>query len=741
LLIGNELGDIATKAIKNCGVEFQPLRREDDALLRGQGQFVHNLSLPSLLHVVFARSDHAFGLIDNVDATDAKAMPGVLAVLGVSELGQHFMPAPNPLLKVNEGLRFSLLADREVQAVGQILAVVIAVSADAAQAAAQSVRLNLREGARSEQKAQEPADSTSTVLNSSALNSTTVIDNFSHTDFACDEIATEVSFVRGVAVDPHLPKVRVTLRSPRVQAMAMEPRASMAQWHEDTQHLTFWMGTQTPSRARTDLANVLGLAEQQVRVITPDVGGAFGAKASIYPEDLLLALSARYLKANLSWRSSRSEEFISAMHGRGSVVKGELSFSKEGRFYGLKADLHFSLGHWMPFSAVVPLRNAARILPGPYQVEGLEVQGRASLSHAAAVNIYRGAGRPEAALLMETLVEQAGRALRIDPIELRRRNLIPVQAMPYQTLSGETFDSGDYLQALNRACERFGYDQEREQQKRRRGAGELVGIGTSIYVEPCGQGWESASVTLHADGRVTLASGSPAQGQGHHTSFARIAAQALSCLEASVEVVYGDTGLTPPGLGALASRSTAIAGSAIVKVCLEALARREQGQPLPITVEDRFESQEAWGYGCLMARLSIDRETGVSKIEKVVWIDDAGTIIHPTLAKGQLLGGFAQGMGQAMMERMVYDPTGQLLTGSLMDYAVPRAADMPEVIIESLFHPATTNLLGAKGVGEAGCIGVPAVLMNAARDALAGFGELELEFPLSSEQLWRAQKH
>jgi aerobic carbon-monoxide dehydrogenase large subunit len=559
-------------------------------------------------------------------------------------------------------------------------------------------------------------------------------------DFESKANATEVEFLRGARADPSALSVEVTLRSPRVQAFAMEPRASMAQWQENEQRITLWTGTQTPSRAQADIAAALGLQAAQVRVITPDVGGAFGAKASIYPEDLLLALSARYLKANLRWLATRSEEFSSAMHGRASVLKGNLAVSKQGQLLELQADLSFTLGAWMPFSAVVPLRNAARILPGPYQIQGIDIKGRATLSNAAPVNIYRGAGRPEAALLIETLIEKAARALGLDPLDLRRRNLIPAEAMPYKTLTGEIFDSGDYLQALNRAAEKFGYEDERREQARRRAQGELIGIGTCIYVEPCGQGWESARVTLQADGRVLIASGAPAQGQGHLTGFAKIAAQALSCPEENIDVILGDTDLTPQGLGTLASRSTAIGGSAIVKVCRAALAKRAQGQPLPITVEDRFVSEEAWGYGCLMARMSIDRETGIPTVERMVWVDDAGQVIHPAMVKGQMLGGLAQGFGQAMMERIVYDAQGQLLTGSLMDYALPRAQDVPSVELESLKHPALTNLLGAKGVGEAGCIGVPAVLMNAACDALAEFGELELQFPLTSEQLWRAQK-
>jgi carbon-monoxide dehydrogenase large subunit len=409
-----------------------------------------------------------------------------------------------------------------------------------------------------------------------------------------------------------------------------------------------------------------------------------------------------------------------------------------GRFLALAARLDFTLGAWLPFSAVVPLRNAARILPGPYRVAAVDVQGQAGRAHAAPVNIYRGAGRPEAALLMETLVDMAARQAGIDPVELRRRNLVRATEMPWQTASGETLDSGDYLQALERACTRFGYDAARLRQHQRRAAGEVVGIGVAMYIEPCGQGWESARVTLHPDGHATVASGSPAQGQGHATTFAQIAADALGCAADRVTVLLGDTAACPAGTGALASRSTAIGGSAIVQACREARSRQQSGEALPLVVDTRFTAREAWSYGCVIAQLAVDPDTGVPTVERIVWVDDAGHIVNPMLAHGQLIGGAAQGLGQALMERMVYDDAGQPITGSLMDYAIPRASDMPEIDIESMHIPSPHNLLGAKGVGEAGCIGVPAALMNAARDALQAFGEPELQLPLTAEQLWRA---
>lgn len=693
---------------------FTALRREDPDLLMGRGCYTGDAPADDALHAVFVRSPLAHGRIRAI-ACDS-ALAGGVALLTAESLTPDgvpvYLPDPNPLLPVARVPRIEPLARSEVVYVGQPVALVLAPSLALAQQAAHKVQLDL-----------EPLEA--------------------EPDFSPAHPVTEIVFAHGPQGNPAAAavEVRVSLEVPRVLALAMEPRGMLALWQTQAgvpDRLVVHLGTQAPSRARDDIARALGWDATRVRVITGQVGGAFGAKSSISPEDLAIALAARTVQRSVRWTSSRSEDFTAGMHGRAARLQGRLQVSGDGHFQALQAELAYALGAWLPFSAVVPLRNAARILPGPYRVDRLDVHGRASLSHAAPVTIYRGAGRPEAALLMETLVEEAARALGQDPITLRRRNLIDASAMPYTTPTGEVFDSGDYLRALNMACERFDYDYQRRAQQQRRARGEVVGIGTALYVEPCGTGWESAQVDWHLDGSVTVASGSPAQGQGHATTFARIAAQALNLDMAQVRVVYGDTDLCPPGIGALASRSTAIGGSAIVKACRDLLARRQAGEPLPLRARAHFESQEAWSYGCVIARMAVDRDTGRPNVEHITWADDAGCIIEPKLAKGQLIGGLAQGLGQALFERLVYDAGGQLVTGSLMDYAVPRADDMPTLDIDGFATPSPHNLLGAKGVGEAGCIGVPAALMNAARDALSPRAPCDLQFPLTSEQFWRA---
>lgn len=684
------------------------LRREDNALLRGQGQFGQDVTLPNLLHIAFVRSPQAHAQILAIHSEAARQVSGVLQVLTAAELGQHLMPDINPLLTRHQETFFPVLAEHDVAYVGQPVAVVVANSRQAARHAAGLVQLDLK---------------TLPTHNDFDTNAPTITHTQHHTG--------QIPEAGAVTVDTQL-------INPRVTAFPMEPRACTAHWNEDAQQLNVWLGTQTPSRAQADIARVVGIAVAQVHLISPDVGGAFGARASVSPEDLLVPLVAHRLKTSVQWVATRSEDMLAGMQGRGSLLQGRLRCNSEGQLLGLEADLHFTLGAWLPYSAVVPLRNAARILPGPYRLHNLKIDGIATCSHAAPVNIYRGAGRPEAALLIETLIEQAARQCHIDPIVFRQRNLIAAEAMPYTTGTGECLDSGHYTLALERACERFDYAHQRQQQKERRAKGECVGIGIALYIEPCGQGWESARITWHDAHRVTVASGSPAQGQGHVTTYAQLVADTLSVPADAVEVLMGDTQTCPAGTGALASRSTAIGGSAIVQTCEKALALQRNGATFPIVVEETFTAKEAWSYGCVIVRMHIDVDTGQPTLEHIVWVDDAGHVLQPALVHGQLIGGAAQGIGQALLERMVYDDQGQLITGSLMDYALPRADNMPSIDITSMHTHSPHNLLGAKGVGEAGCIGVPAAIMNAARDALSPTGEKTLQFPLTSEQLWRA---
>ena len=681
-------------------------KREDHRLVLGTGQFIDDLESSNCLHAYFYRSQFSTGSIKELILESALNMPGVIDIFTGHDLSDACMPRFNDLIASHQSLDFPVLAAKEISHVGQPLAVVIAKSYREAQNACERIEVVIDH------------ERTSRVVKSDPL--------------------FTIQFKKTVSVsEVDQLEVSSSLSMPRVIALTLEPRSLLSRYDSTTESFHISFGSQTPSRAQVDFSNILKVPVDQVRVSMQDVGGAFGFKSSVYPEDLIVVWATKRLKRSIKWVSTRSEDFLTGMHGRGSSLKGQLCCSKEGSLTGLSAHVTCDLGAWLPFSAVVPLRNATRILPGPYRVSTIDITGEAFLSNAAPVNIYRGAGRPEAAIIMETLMDKAANICQVDVVDFRLTNLISTADMPFKTPTGETLDSGDYRKVLLKARELFDYEAERELQAIRRDQHELVGIGVAFYIEPCGMGWESASIEWKDDHTWTLYCGAPAQGQGHETTFANIAAKELQCHPSMITVKLGDTDFGPPGLGALASRSISIGGSAVVKVCREAVRRKNNGEALPIFVSDTFHSEEAWSCGCVISRLAIDSDTGKPFIEKLVFVDDAGVQIDPELAKDQLIGGCAQGIGQAMMEQIVYDDNGQLLTGSLMDYAIPRADDIPYIHVHSEHSPSPHNLLGAKGVGEAGCIGVPASLLNAARDALRLSVDEDIDFPLTSEKLWK----
>ena len=699
-------------------------------LVRGQGRFVHHLGDAQTCHIAFVRSDRAHGKIIQIDTKLAnKNYPDVLIMVAdaFATYKQLNLPSVNPLLEVAEHVNADVIAKDSVTAVGQVVAVVIATSAFDARQAAQLVTV--------EYQAREA-----------------IIDHSMQAP-----VVASVNYGGSIQPNARWIKASITNHQPRVSAAPLEPRAMHGQWDHANQKLTIHVGTQTPARTRLAFANALGLQSDQVDLIAPDVGGAFGAKSSVHPDELLVACVAHKLATTVHCCATRSDEFSSTVQGRGAQLTGSLWLDTDGIFKHLEAQMKFAVGSWLPYSAVVPARNAARILPGPYQLASVNIAATCTMSNLAAVNIYRGAGRPEAALLMERLIDRCAKQTGIDPLQLRQKNLIPKSAMPFMTATGETLDSGDYLALLERCAEIFDYSGKRKIQALRRSSGksvskiggaasdssvadlmgDLMGIGIAMYVEPCGTGWEAARITYDANHRVVIASGSANQGQQHAVSFAKIAQEVLGCPLDAISVIEGDTRVCPDGIGALASRSTAIGGSAVLQAAQELKQLLAAGAALPVTVDVQYTAQaEAWGAGCVMVSTLIDADTGVATIEQIVWVDDAGRVISPDLVKSQLIGGLAQGFGQAMMEAIRYDAQGQLLTGSFMDYAMPRASDVPSVTIESLPSKTQANLLGAKGVGEAGCIGVAAAILNAVCDALVDFDTDALNFPLTPNRLW-----
>ena len=703
------MADNSEQAVKWGG---RPVKlRQDDRLLTGRGRFVGDVTPPGCLYLAFLRSPLAHAEINSLDLDDARDFPGVVAVIsGADVAGLGSLPV-NPLIEDMRIPPTSILAHNRVTAIGQPIAAVIADTQAAATDAAELIFADLEE------------------LESDGVETALIAKNWRSND--CDA-AFEAAFST----------VQVEVEHPRLAPSPMEPRCMVAEWREDRDTLTLWTTSQAPHRARRNIAEIIGLDEEQIRVVAPDVGGAFGMKASVYPEEVLTAFAARKLKCCVKWVASRAEDLLSASHGRGAKSQGELALSQEGGFLAVRAQIRCPLGNWLPFSAAVPVWNAGRILPGPYDIAAVDIDVAAHGSHTAPVGIYRGAGRPEAALLMERLVDAAARKLDLDPLEIRRRNVVGKDRFPHRHTTGSVLDSGDLEATLEAAAELSGYTELKASRRRRRDAGELFGIGISAYVEPSGQGWESARVRVEADGAITAASGSSSQGQARQTAYAQIVADVFEIDPGRITVLFGDSATSPAGIGALASRSTAIGGSALLQAAREALELSQRASPgEAVEAEAVYHNEgEAWGNGCYVATASVDRETGTVSVERLFCVDDAGTIVNPLLLEGQVMGGIAQGLGEAMMERIVYDEDGQLLTGSLMDYALPRADDMPEIGLRSLETPSPFNLLGAKGVGEAGTIGAPPAILNAVLDALSPLGVENLAMPLTSERVWRAMR-
>ena len=734
------------------------VRVEDFPLVLGAGCFVDDLTPKGCLHAAFLRSAYAHARIDAIALESARESPGVVGVFTGEDLKKAAAPTVNSVLDGQPSTpAMTILAEERVTAVGQPIAVVVAGSRTAAIDAAELI------------------DVTYTPLTPKASLDSGALDLV---DDADDRVAAQTWSKGDVdsafEVAEHV--VRMRIIHPRLAPSPMEPRALLAWWDDEGDRLEVRASSQSPHRVRADVAQALDLPKDLVRVKSPDVGGAFGMKASIYPEELVTCWLAFKLRAPVKWTAFRSDDFLAASQGRGAVSEGELAVDRDGRMMALRARITCPLGFWLPYSALIPAWNAGRILPGPYGIEAVNIQTEARMTTTAPVGIYRGAGRPEAAMLMERLAEEAARLTGLDPAELRRRNLIAADRLPCRRPTGVLLDSGDYGRLLAESLAFAGYDDMVRKRDRHRSNGDLFGIGLAFYVEPCGQGWETARLKLEPDGRVTAVTGSTAQGQGRTTAVLKIMTEALGLPAEAIMIHHGDTDLIDDGIGAVASRSTPIGGSALI-IAAETLighARSALAQQHDLPIDSiRFENGvfhlpkgvgidwrgladleidrdaldvsityeaegEAFGYGCCIAAVTIDQDTGVLTVSRLWHGDDAGVQIEPKLVEGQLIGGIAQGVGEALLERIIYDESGQLLTGSLMDYALPRASHMPPVELASKQTRSPLNRLGAKGVGEAGCIGTPAAILNAAHDALAPLGRADIDTPLTSEKIWRA---
>jgi len=765
----------------------QPLpRREDHRFLVGRGQYTDDITLPRQTYAVFVRSPYAHARIRHLDLSAAKEAPGVRLVLS----GADFRPFGGLpcgwLITGSDGQpmkepRHPVLADGVLRHVGEPLALVVADSLAQAQAAAALVMLDVDE-------LPAVADTAQAAGHATAVHAEAP-DNVCYRWAVGDDAATQAAFAQAAHI------TRLAFRNNRLIPNAIEPRAANASHNPADDHTTLYVANQNPHVERLLMcAFVLGIPEHKLRVIAPDVGGGFGSKIFLYGEETALVHASRQIGRPVKWTAERSESFLADAHGRDHVTEAALALDAQGRFIGLRVRTTANLGAYLStFASCVPTILYATLLAGQYRTPAIHAEVTGVFTNTAPVDAYRGAGRPEATYVVERLVETAAHELGLDPVALRRLNFI--REFPYATPVGLSYDTGDYDATLDGVLELADVAGFAARKAVSEAQGLKRGLGYSCYIEACGLApsnlagqlgaraglFESALVRVHPTGKVSVFTGSHSHGQGHETTFAQLAAGRLGIPVDDVEIVHGDTGRIPFGMGTYGSRSLAVGGSAIVKALDKIVAKArdiaaflldcdpaelvfEQGQfrhgervknfaevalaayvphhfPLdrlePGLEKVAFYDPTNFTYpaGSHVCEVEVDPRTGVVKVERFSAVDDFGNVMNPLIVAGQVQGGIAQGIGQALLEHGIYaSDTGQLLTGSYMDYAMPRADDLPDFAVRTVpGTPCTHNPLGAKGCGEAGTIGAPAAVINAICDAL---GVKDMPMPATPFQVW-----
>jgi carbon-monoxide dehydrogenase large subunit len=755
----------------------KPMRRIEDArLLGGQGRFTDDVNLPGQAHAAFARSPHAHARIAKLDIAAARAAPGVIAVYtGADIVAAGLAPVPFTQLHKRPGgadmtvpPRHALTAE-VARFVGDAVAMVVAETRDQARDAAELVEV---EWDTLPANADLPAAARGDAPVHWAPAFMPEYGNIAALYRMGDPAACEAVF----AAAAH--KVSLRVVNQRVIANPLEPRALVAQFAAG--RFTLYCPAQNTHTVRGQLAKVFGEAETTFRIVCTDVGGGFGARGYAYPEHAALLFAARALGRPVKWRADRSENFLSEVHGRDSVVEAELALDAQHRFTALRMRSLANVGAYVSnFGACVPAMSGARAPTGVYTIPVLDHEVRILFTNTTPVDAYRGAGRPEMGYLLERLVSTAARELGVDAVDLRLKNLIRADQMPYKNPAGATYDCGDFEKVLRgtmQAADWDGYAARKADAAKR---GRLYGRGLGCYVEITGSArmTETVILTVDAEGGVTLVSGTQQIGQGIQTAYAQIVAELLGVAPGVVRVIQGDTDIAKSGGGAGGSRTLQVGGSATLlgaralvsagramaakeleaaesdmefsagryriagtdrSIGLAELAARQPERHIRVEHAETVQGQ-TWPNGCQIAEVEVDPETGVVAIARLTALDDIGRVMNPLMAEGQVHGGIAQGLGQAFMEQSVYDDTGQLLTGSFMDYAMPRADLIPD--LETHFDqsvPSALNALGAKGVGEAGCHGAMPAVVNAVLDALGTRATKSLDMPLTSEKVWRA---
>lgn len=757
----------------------KPLRRfEDERLLRGHGCYLDDIRLPGMLYAAVLRSIHAHARIRSIDVAAASRSPGIAAVLTAQDILNAVKDIPAIRREGMEELRIPehpVLAREKVFYVGQPVAVVVAQDRYAARDAVDLLEVEY--------------ESLPPLLDPllAAKADTPPIHEIAGTNVAMRLRAgkgnVEEAFVQADRV------FRARYEVPRLSAVPLETRGVVAQYQPEEDVLTLWTSTQVPHRVKRYLAELLVRQPKKIRVIAPDVGGGFGRKIEVWPEELALSYLAMLLGRPIKWTEDRMENFITT-HGRGYVGDVEAAVKNDGTILAMRFRIVADLGAYLLTSTGGPLGNAVHRVAGPYAIPIMDVECLGVLTNKPPTGPYRGAGGPEAALLTERMVDLIARELRMDPVELRRKNLIRKDAFPYTTATDLTYDSGDFLPALDRALELAEYGKWRQVQKTRGPLEPLIGVGVATVVKASGGTGQTrtavAKVTIEPSGQTKIYTEVSPHGQGSVTTFAQIAADVLGVSPEAVQVLHGDTDLLPTGQGTTSSRGLTVGGSAVYVALQEArkgvtqlasqllgfppedvvlqdgqaFNRRnpEQGLSLAEIVSGatrlgmlpegtgpglEFNARytlpaNPYGFAAHMAVVEVDRETGNAKLLKYVAVQDIGPVINPMIVEGQIHGGIVQGIGQALSEAMIYDPMGQPLTGTLMDYAVPFAEDVPSLIVDRRETPSPTTPMGVKGIGELPTVASPSAVANAVSDALATLGVGDIDIPLSPEKVWRA---
>jgi len=768
-------------------------RREDPRFLQGRGSYVANLKLPNMAYLAIKRSPYAHAVIKGIKTDKAKKLPGVIGVFtGADTADVGLMPSGwnPPGIKVPAQ---RVLQTDKVRHVGDRVAMVVAETPYIAQDALDLIEVDYEPlpAVTDAKKATEPG---------APLLHDDVPNNISYTWALGNKEECDKAFAEADKV------VELDLINQRLIATAIEPRAAVAQWDSAKGEMTLWTTSQNPNLTRVVLsAFLIGIPEHKLRLISPDVGGGFGSKIPTYPEEALVPWAARKTGRAIKWVAARSESAMSDTQGRDHVTQAKLALKNDGTITGLYVATWANNGAYISLVAsLIPTAFYVTLLSGLYKIPGIYGDVWGTLTNTVWVDAYRGAGRPEAAYVVERLVNVAARELNMDPVEIRRKNFIPSGEFPYQTPVALQYDSGNYAGVMDKAVELANYSAMRAAQAEARNQGRLVGIGIGACIEASGPVpskvagalggvtgfWESGGLRVHATGKVTALTGAHAHGQGHETTFAQIVADELGISIDDVDIVHGDTAVITNGMGTYGSRSTSVGGSALVRSAekvrnkMMKIAAHQLEAPVEEMVYDKEQGtvyvkgvpSKSKAFGELafaaytahnlpeglepgleedfyydpanftypnsvhIAQVEVDRETGEVTIQKYVAVDDVGHVINPMIVEGQVSGGIVQGVGQALWEHGRYDENGQLISSNLLEYAIPHAHQFPPLETGRTETPSPHNPLGVKGVGEMGTIASTPTIVNAVMDALAPLGIKHLDMPLTPEKIWRAMQ-